>query len=130
MSPDEQKKIRSHYLSVAEESVANFVIKNSAVLPQLIEAVLNPLKTGDIGGVSAASYQLFSAAKSFGREDITFVAEMLYKSMKQRKFASEPKVLMVFEKALHALGHSPNANPKLLKSLSDTIYAALRKCNS
>lgn len=130
MLTDEVEKTRLRLISNANESVVDFVEKNKAVLPHLVEATLDQLKAGDIDGISTSSYQLFSSAKSFGRDDITFVAEMLYKSMKQTKFSSEPTVLTAFENALDTLGKSPNEDPRLLKELSDHIYLTLRRCDS
>ncbi len=130
MLMDEVEKTRLRLITNASESVADFVDKNKAVLPQLVDATLEQLKAENIDGILTSSYQLFSSARNFGRDDITFVAEMLYKAMKQTKFSSEPKVLVAFEVALDTLGKSSTTDSELLKEMSDNIYDTLRKYNS
>ena len=125
----ELKKLKAGYLEAAQKNMAKFVKENRAVLQQLNEATLDSLKAGDTPGIATAAYNLFTAAQSFGRQDITNIAEMLHKTIKKPKFAQEQEVLVIFEKALRVLGGREWAVPELESSISKNIHEVLRKFN-
>ncbi len=123
---DELKKLRAGYIAAAEQNVAEFINTNRPSLQQFITATIENLEARDTSGVKIASYQLFSAAKSFDRLDLTNISEMLYKLMGRPQYANDENVFQVFEMAVKTLARSDIADQKLEDEITLKIYEVLR----
>mgnify|MGYP000657504227 CR=1 FL=1 len=103
MNELEYRNLKSKYLQVAEKNIENFIASNTAVLNQYIELVLRNIKNRNTNDIKEYSYQLFSIANSFGRDDVSRISEIIHKSILNEKFATNKPLLDVFYNALFQL---------------------------
>lgn len=126
LKPHELRKLRSGYITSAEENVSNFVKENKAILPQLVETLIYNLKTKNISGAQTISYELLSSAKSFGRGDLSNIADILSKALKKEIYHGD-ETLKLFGKAFTVLFKKPVYDPDLEKVITKSIFEHLRK---
>lgn len=122
----EIKKLRKNLIASAQQNVNKYISENRADLPQFIEVTIEKIDARDISGVKITAYQLFSAAKSFNRLDITNIAEMLYKIMNRPTYANDVNVLEVFGMVLRTLANSTMVDKNLENLVTKKIYEVLR----
>jgi len=130
MNKLEYQKLKSKLLNGADQKIDTFIASNNAVLKQYIECVIENLKKEDIDGIKSYSYQLFSMASSFKRDDITRVCDIIYKSMMNKKFAENKPLLKVFTEVLLQLQKLDERDKKTEETLTKKIYLSLREANS
>lgn len=130
MNKLEYQKLKSKLLKGADQKIDTFIASNNAVLKQYIESVIENLEKEDIDGIKSYSYQLFSMASSFKRDDITRVCDIIYKSMMNKKFAKNKPLLKVFTEVLLQLQKLNKRDKKAEENLTKKIYISLREANS
>ena len=120
------RKFRVECLSKAEKNVQYYTTKNKKVLTELITKAVDDLKSRDSQAIIASSYKLHSAASSFSRPDISNLADLLKRMMKNPAFATSEKVLKSFEEALIELSGIERPSAAQEKKALDSIYKVLR----
>ena len=124
------RRFRVECLSKAEKSVQNYTRKNKKVLTELITTAVDDLKSGDPEAIFDSSYKLYSAATSFSRPDISNLADLLKRTMRNPALAASKEVLKSFEDALIELSALPRPSGIQEKKVLDGLYKVLRKHNS
>lgn len=124
------RRFRVECLSKAEKSVQDYTRKNKKVLTELITIAVNDLKSGDTEAIMDSSYKLYSAATSFSRPDISNLADLLKRMMRNPALATSKEVLKSFEDALIELSALPRPSGIQEKKVLDGLYKVLRKHNS
>ena len=129
MNKKEYNKVKSKYLKAAKKSVKKYIQENQLVLREYFTSLIQCLKEENIEKVKLSSYELFTIGKSFEREDLTRIGEIIYKSVQNDKFASNSKLLLVFHEVLMELQKTNTHNKAIEELLTIKIYSALREAN-
>lgn len=110
LKPHELKILRSKLVASAEMNLKEFIVENKVVLSQYAEATIQGLKERDRDKVKEMSYRLISVAKDFGREDISNMAKIIYRSMVNQTIFDNEDVFMKFEDSLTELSNIKTTN--------------------
>ena len=124
------RRFRVECLHQADKSVKKFTQKNKKVLTERITDAVNDLKVQDTKNIMHSAYKLYSAATSFGRPDISNLADLLKRMMRNPDLAASEEVLKAFEDALIEFSGFDRPQAAREKKILDSIYNVLRKHNS
>lgn len=121
------RRFRVECLSKAQKNIAEFTKKNSKIHTELLTNVVDDLKSRDPKAILRSSYKLYSAASTFGRPDISNLADLLNRMMRNDALSSSKEVLKIFEEALITFSAFEHPWPDREKKILDNIYKILRK---
>lgn len=119
-------KFRLECLSKADRNIQYFTSRNQKVFLEIITTAIDGLKSGDVDVIMESSYKLHSAASSFLRPDISNIADLLKRMIKNKVFAESNEVLKSFENALIELSTLDRPSVAQEKKTLDSIHKVLR----
>ena len=121
------RRFRVECLDKAERNIKEFTRKNQTVLTERITDTVDHLKVKHAESILESSYKLYSAAASFGRQDISNLADLLNRMMRNPALATSDEVIEAFEDALIRISAFTRPHVAEEKQILDGIYKVLRK---
>lgn len=119
-------KFRLECLSKADKNIHYFTSRNQKGFNEIIATAIDDLKSRDADVIMESSYKLHSAASSFRRSDISNIADLLKRMIKNKAFAGSDEVLKSFEIALIELSNLDRPSSAQEKKILDSIHKVLR----